>query len=34
MMEPTGVQGLPAFFPYVHVPDTHFGHGEVVLPVM
>src|SRR5882672_10120586 len=30
---PTAVHDLPAFAPVVHVPLTHFGHGEATLPV-
>src|SRR5262249_30645202 len=30
---PTGVHARPAFGPALQVPETHFGHGEVALPV-
>src|SRR5262249_50231659 len=30
---PTGVHAMPARGPALQVPETHFGHGEVALPV-
>ena len=30
---PTGVHARPTFGPALQVPETHFGHGEVALPV-
>src|SRR5262249_13508682 len=30
---PTGVHAMPARGPALQVPETHFGHGEALLPV-